>query len=113
MKIYQSLKKRMADLKNRLIQRRAVQAAVGAGLLLGTEMAMAAKTGTEFKKFADMVKGWSEGYLGMALALTAFLIGMAVGLMKQTVMPAIVGLGVALFATMGPGIIMSMFTAVI
>lgn len=113
MKIYQSMKNRLSDLKTRLFQRRAAQTVFAIGVMLSAEFAMAAKTGSEFQKFANMVKGWAEGYLGMALALTAFLIGLAVGLMKQTVMPAIVGLGVALFATMGPGIIMSMFTAVI
>ncbi|EMT5261058.1 conjugal transfer protein TraA, partial [Neisseria gonorrhoeae] len=54
-----------------------------------------------------------EGYLGMALGLTAFLIGLAVGLMKQTIMPCIVGLGVGLAATLGPGIIKGMFTLII
>ncbi|HGO8966182.1 TPA: TraA family conjugative transfer protein [Neisseria meningitidis] len=76
-------------------------------------LAMAATTGAEFKGLADMVSGWSEGYLGMSLGLTAFLIGLAVGLMKQTVMPCIVGLGVCLAATLGPGIIKGMFTLII
>ena len=55
-------------------------------LALTANVAMAATTGQEFKGLADMVTGWSEGYLGMALGLTAFLIGLAVGLMKQTIM---------------------------
>ena len=49
----------------------------------------------------------------MTIALAAFIIGLAVGLMKQTIMPAVVGIGVALAATLGPKIIISMFTAVI
>ena len=80
---------------------------------LTVNVAMAATTGQEFKGLADMVTGWSEGYLGMALGLTAFLIGLAVGLMKQTIMPCIVGLGVGLAATLGPGIIKGMFTLII
>lgn len=80
---------------------------------LTANVAMAATTGQEFKGLADMVTGWSEGYLGMALGLTAFLIGLAVGLMKQTIMPCIVGLGVGLAATLGPGIIKGMFTLII
>ena len=49
----------------------------------------------------------------MTIALAAFIIGLAVGLMKQTIMPCVVGIGVALAATLGPKIIISMFTAVI
>ena len=79
---------------------------------LTANVAMAATTGQEFKGLADMVTGWSEGYLGMALGLTAFLIGLAVGLMKQTIMPCIVGLGVGLAATLGPGIIKGMITLI-
>ena len=82
-------------------------------LALTANVAMAATTGAEFKGLADMVTGWSEGYLGMALGLTAFLIGLAVGLMKQTIMTCIVGLGVGLAATLGPGIIKGMFTLII
>ena len=41
-------------------------------LALTANLAMAATTGQEFKGLADMVSGWSEGYLGMALGLTAF-----------------------------------------
>ena len=74
---------------------------------LTANVAMAATTGQEFKGLADMVTGWSEGYLGMALG------GLAVGLMKQTIMPCIVGLGVGLAATLGPGIIKGMFTLII
>lgn len=82
-------------------------------LALTANLAMAATTGQEFKGLADMVSGWSEGYLGMALGLTAFLIGLAVGLMKQTIMPCIVGLGVGLAATLGPSIIKGMFTLIV
>lgn len=84
-----------------------------AGLMLAANNAMAAQTGTEFQGIATKIQGWTEGYLGLTLALAAFLIGLAVGLVKQTVLPAIIGIGVALFAVFGPGIIASFFTGVI
>lgn len=87
--------------------------AAGAALLAASNAAMAATTGNEFKSLSDMLKAWAEGYLGLALALAAFVIGLAVGLMKQTIMPAIVGIGVGLAATLGPTIIGSFFTAII
>lgn len=75
--------------------------------------AMAAQTGQEFRGISTMLSGWTTGGLGLTLALAAFVIGLAVGIMKQTIMPAVVGIGVALAATLGPGIIQAMFTAVI
>lgn len=105
--------KMIDSVTQRVNQRKAVKVAATIALGLVASSAMAATTGQEFKGLADMLKGWSEGYLGLALGLTAFVIGLAVGLMKQTIMPALVGIGVALAATLGPGIISSMFTAII
>ena len=82
-------------------------------LALTANLAMAATTGAEFKGLADMVSGWAEGYLGMALGLTACVLGLAGGVMKQTILPCIVGLGVGLAATLGPGIIKGMFTLIV
>ena len=95
-------------------KQRQMQAAVAMtmGMVMNTSV-FAAKTGTEFKTVSDMLQKWAEGYLGMTIALAAFIIGLAVGLMKQTIMPCIVGIGVALASTLGPKIIISLFTAVI
>ena len=54
-------------------QTKVAKYAVAVALALTANLAMAATTGAEFKGLADMVTGWSEGYLGMALGLTAFL----------------------------------------
>ena len=89
-----------------------VAVAMASGMAMSTSV-FAAQTGSEFKTVSDMLQAWAEGYLGMTIALAAFIIGLAVGLMKQTIMPAVVGIGVALAATLGPKIIISMFTAVI
>ena len=105
--------KSFVSLQQRLTQSKLAKLAMGTGVMFATEMAMAATTGAEYKKVADMIKGWAEGYLGMTLALAAFIIGLAIGLMMQTIMPAVVGIGVCLAATLGPGIIISFFTAVI
>lgn len=91
----------------------AVKATAIAAMATVSNYAMAAQTGQEFQSLSTMLKGWAEGYLGLALALAAFVIGLAIGLMKQTIMPAVVGIGVGLAATMGPAIIGSFFTAVI
>ena len=89
------------------------QAIFTAVLLVMAVPAMAATTGTEFQAMAEMVIGWIEGWLGVLLAVSALGLGVAVGLAKQTLMPAIVGFGFALTCVMGPGIVQGIFTAVI
>ena len=75
--------------------------------------ATAATTGSEFQAMAEMVIGWIEGWLGVLLSIAALGLGVAIGLAKQTLIPAIVGIGFALTCVMGPGIIQGVFTAVI
>ncbi|TXH92314.1 MAG: hypothetical protein E6Q80_00590 [Thauera aminoaromatica] len=75
--------------------------------------ASASTEGTEFQDLYDMLVGWSEGYLGKALAIAAFLTGAIVGFAKSTAMPALVGVVFAVVFSIGPGIIAGMMTAVI
>ena len=49
--------------------------AVAAILILGTGVAMAGTTGTEFQSTYNLVLGWAQGYLGKAMAIAAFLFG--------------------------------------
>lgn len=89
---------------------------VAAGVALaavGTAAQAGVVTGPEFKALYDMLIGWSEGYLGMALAVAAFLTGAIVGFAKSTAMPALVGIVFAVVFSIGPGIITGMFGAVI
>lgn len=82
--------------------------------LLGlAEPAMAGTTGVEFQAFFTKVQGWATGYLGKALAITAFLIGAVVGVAKSTAMPALVGLAFAIIFSIGPGVITGMMTAIV
>lgn len=103
----------MKGLVTRLQQAKAAKLGLVAALSLSSSLAMASTASTEFNALATRLENWSEGSLGLALAIAAFIIGLAVGLMKQTILPALVGIGVALAATLGPDIIRSMFTAVI
>ena len=86
---------------------------VGAGLMTVANAAFAGTTGTEFQALFNLVSGWATGYLGKALAITAFLIGAVVGVAKSTAMPALVGLAFAMVFSIGPGVITGMMTAVI
>lgn len=95
----------MSKLLNRLM--------IGAGLMTVANAAFAGTTGPEFQALFTMVSGWATGYLGKALAITAFLIGAVVGVAKSTAMPALVGLAFAMVFSIGPGVITGMMTAVI
>lgn len=73
----------------------------------------AGTTGTEFGGIYNLIKGWSEGYLGRTLAIAAFLVGAIVGFAKSTAMPALVGIIFAVLFGIGPGIIDGIASALI
>ena len=75
--------------------------------------AMAGTSGTEFLGLYNLVKGWSEGYLGRVLAIAAFLTGAIVGFAKTTAMPALVCNIFAVLFAIGPGINDGIASAVI
>lgn len=76
-------------------------------------VAVASTAGAEFQGFYDKVLGWTDGYLGKGLAILALLWGLGSGWVKGTVAPAVLGIAVALFATIGPTVINGMFTSII
>lgn len=75
--------------------------------------AFAGTTGAEFQGFFDLILSWTTGYLAKGLALAAFLLGAALGMVKGTMLPALVGIGFAIMFTVGPGVINGMLTATI
>ena len=84
----------------------AASAAVAAPAFAGT-------SGSEFQGLYNLIKGWSEGYLGRTLAIAAFLVGAIVGFAKSTAMPALVGIIFAVLFAIGPGIIDGIASALI
>lgn len=81
-------------------------------LVLVAGTAMAGTGGTEFTAIYDMIVGWSQGGLGKVVAITAFLIGMVMGITQQSLMAIAIGLGTALAVTYTPDIIDTVFTGV-
>ena len=74
-------------------------------VLFFPDSAFGGTTGTEFASIYTKVKGWSTGYLGRLLALCTFIIGLGASIMRQTLFPALMGIGVALVVSLGPTII--------
>jgi len=73
--------------------------------------AMAGAGGTEFTPVHDQIAGWMNGTLGKALAVSALLVGLGIGVIKQSVMAAAVGVAMALVAGFGPSVIDGVITA--
>lgn len=87
---------------------------IAAGLLAVSGATMAATAADpEFAGLYNMMLNWTTGYLAKGLALAAFLFGAGMGIARQTIVPAIFGVILALVLTIGPGIVTNMFTATV
>lgn len=63
-----------------------------------------------FYTFYDTVDKWTSGPLGIGLATTMLLMGGAIGVAKNTPMPALSGIAGGAFLTWGPDIILNLMT---
>ncbi len=84
-----------------------------ASLVLLPMLASASTSGAAFKEFYDFVYDAATGYLGRGIAIVGGLImlGVAAGSGKATI--AILGVVLAIFGALGPGIINSIFNSAI
>jgi len=74
---------------------------------------MAGTGGTEFNDIYTLLIGWSQGTLGKIIALGMFLVGLSAGIVNQSIVSVVVGLGGALAVYYGPTIINNVVTALI
>ncbi len=70
-------------------------------------------TDTDFQAIVTLLKNWSTGTLGKTVALGMFVVGLAAGIMRQSIMAAVAGVGGAMAMSYGPGIIENIFGALI
>lgn len=89
-------------------------------VLVGCYMALAWATttyagtgGTEFTDIYDTLTGWSSGALGKTIAAGAFLTGIAMGVVRQSIISVVTGIGTALAVNYTPTVIDSVVTALI
>ena len=71
-----------------------------------------AGTDTTFDDMTMMLSDWTEGSLGKGFAILALLMGVGLAAVRQSFIALFAGIGVALGATIGPGIVDGMFTAI-
>lgn len=79
-------------------------------LLLLTSGTALAGADTTFDSIYTTISDWATGSLGKLFAVAAFIIGMGIGLVRQSAMAIVLGLAFALIMFYGPGIIDSLVT---
>ena len=72
-----------------------------------------AGTDTTFDSVVTLVTDWAQGSLGKLLSIAAFIVGMGIGLIRQSVMAVVIGIAFALVMFYGPTIIGNIITAAI
>ena len=63
-----------------------------------------------FSQLLGTLVGFSQGALGKSFAIGTFLVGMGMGVVKQSIMAFVVGLAMALAMAFGPGVLLSLFS---
>jgi len=89
---------------------------VALALIVGA--AFAASTGTpsgttEVAKISTWIQEMTEGAMGTVFALGTLAVGLATGIVRQTLMPVAVAVGMAATAKWGPGILVGITGTVI
>ncbi len=88
-----------------------MSAVVGVVVLVRV-VAAHAGTDTTFDDLNTLMTDWTKGSLGKALALIALLLGIGIAAARQSFASLFAGIGVAAGASVGPGVIGQVITAV-
>jgi conjugal transfer pilus assembly protein TraA len=81
--------------------------------LAGPGLSLAGTGGTEFTVAYTTITGWLQGDLGRLLAASLLIVGLVMGVVRQSIMAAVPAIAAGLVATVGPTIIGAVVTAVI
>ena len=73
--------------------------------VLAPAIALAGTADTEFQPLYQKFIDWVSGYLGKTLAVAALIAGLFIGIVKQSPLAAVAGVGTAIFAAYGPTVI--------
>lgn len=86
---------------------------LSAALLLLAIPVYAGTGGSEFQEIYSTLIDWTQGYLGKAMAAGIFLTGMAIGIVRQSLMSIVMGIGGGMAVNYTPSIIDAVVTALI
>ena len=92
--------------KSTLSKKTAVLTTVAtAAVLLSATDAMAGTGGTEFDDIYNLLVGWTQGTLGKIISLGMFMVGLAAGIVNQSIVAVVIGIGGALALYYAPTVI--------
>jgi len=95
------------------LSKRQTQTAALALLAAAAGAAAIAGTGgnAQFGGLAQQLIGWSQGSLGIIIAVAALLVGLSIGVVKQSMMAVVTGLGIAIALYYGPSVISALLSS--
>jgi len=82
-------------------------------VLLYAAISYAGTDDTQFQEIYSTLTSWSTGYLGKVISIGAFLVGVAMGIVRQSITAVVTGLGTALAVSYSPTVIDTIVTALI
>lgn len=77
------------------------------------EVSLAGTGGTEFNPAYTTITDWLQGDLGRLIAASLLVVGLVMGVVRQSIMAAVPAIACGLVATVAPTIIGAVVTAVI
>ena len=80
-------------------------------LSLVSEPTFAATAGEEFSDLYTLLKGWCTGYLGKSIAISFILVGLGMGIIRGSIVAAVVCIASAVALLMAPTVIDALFVA--
>lgn len=89
------------------------KAAIVAAVLIIPALAIAGTGGAEFTAAYTTISGWASGFLGKLLTVGLLVVGIAMGMVRQTIGAVVPAVGAALALQVGPGVLNSIVSAVI
>ncbi|MBS3964147.1 MAG: pili assembly chaperone [Methylomonas sp.] len=102
----------MKQLKALFTNKAVVASALAAAAVMSTD-AMAGTGGTEFDDIYTLLVGWTQGTLGKIIALGMFMVGLSAGIINQSIVAVVVGIGGALALYYGPTVISGVVSALV
>ena len=82
-------------------------------LLILPQLSSASTTGSEFQVAYDFFNNAATGYLGRGIAIVGGIIGLGLGAARGSALPAIIGVILAIFGALGPGIVDAIFNSAV
>ena len=65
----------------------------------------------QFGSLATELQDWAQGSLGIVISIAALLVGLSIGVVKQSLMAVVTGIGIAIALYFGPEVITGVLNA--